>query len=113
MQRLEVSGAVRPLQGSLGVKGLKKSEVRQIAMRQATFLSRDKTNKCTHVKRVYHQRVTIAVATIIRVTQRKVGIQKLCRNAQVNHSMLQRMKVATRALNISLSIIKSDKMQFF
>jgi len=24
MQRLEVSGAVRPLQGSLGVKGLKK-----------------------------------------------------------------------------------------
>jgi len=44
MQRLEVSGAVRPLYGSLGVKGLRKMELRgniSTRLRQCTAYADD------------------------------------------------------------------------
>jgi len=57
--------------------------------------SRNNNNKYNYVKylshTIHYQIVSIAVATIIRETYKKLGIRTICQNVYVIHSMLQRM----------------------
>ena len=85
MQRLEISGAVRPIYGSLGVKRLM-NEI--LSKSRASYTRETNTNACRSLRKVSAARFEVLTAVLLQITI--FGDVTQCRVVK-RYPMLQRL----------------------